>query len=401
MNPEKGSCARGAGHARGTASENGSGCRVSKRYVVLGGGGFIGSHLLDALLSQGRTDIVVVDTASDKIAHHRASPRLSLVEGATTEPRVRAALEAEIPGADAVINLAAICNPAQYTSRALDTMRANAIDIFPLVDLCAAHGRWLLHFSTSEVYGRTLRGHLSGGGDRAPDDGAGLVDIDEFAERTTPLVMGPVHNQRWCYAAAKQLVERYIFAHGRESGMPWTIVRPFNFFGPRMDYLQRTGAEGTPRVLASFLSALLYGRPIQLVDGGTARRTVVAIEDAIDAVLRMLARPGQAQGEIFNIGNRDNEVSMRELALLMRRLFAEVTGDPRAASHPVASVPAEAFYGAGYEDCDRRMPRLERARELLGWEPKRGLEDTLRATIADLVATHQSERMPLEASSGG
>lgn len=349
---------------------------LAKRYLVVGCGGFIGSHLLDALLPVPGVEVTGVDLAGEKIAGHVGRPNFTFLRGRLDGPGIWPRIRETVRVADAVINLAAICNPAEYTRQPLATMRANALETVPLIDLCAEHGTWLVQFSTSEVYGRTLGSYL-------PDaDGAGE---DEFDEAATPLVMGPVHNQRWCYAAAKQFVERYVFAHGAESGMPWTIVRPFNFFGPRMDRLQTVPDDSAPRVLASFMSALIYGRPIQLVDGGRARRTVVAIDDAIDAVMRMLDRPGKAQGQIFNIGNRDNEVTIRALAHLMRRLHAEITNEPKAHSHPIVVTPASAFYGEGYEDCDRRMPRLDRARELLGWAPRRGLEDTLRPAMQYFV----------------
>src|SRR5262249_39117947 len=159
------------------------------------------------------------------------------------------------------INLAAICNPAAYNTEPLAVIRANFIDVYQLVDLCADCGTWLINFSTSEVYGRTIASYLPG----SPYDDP---DLYEFSENESALVMGPVTNQRWSYACAKQLLERFIYASHRERGLPFTIVRPLNFFGPRMDYLPGRDGDGIPRVLACFMSALINGRPLQLVDGG-------------------------------------------------------------------------------------------------------------------------------------
>jgi UDP-apiose/xylose synthase len=163
--------------------------------------------------------------------------------------------------------------------------------------------------------------------------------------------------------------------------LPFTIVRPLNFFGPRMDFIPGRDGEGIPRVLACFITALLNGTPMQLVDGGTAKRTIVSIHDAIRAVLLMLDQRQQAEGQIFNIGNRDNEVSILELAELMREIYAEVTGEPAHRDHPIETVSSTSFYGEGYEDCDRCMPRLDKAEALLGWKPVVSLEDILIETV--------------------
>jgi UDP-apiose/xylose synthase len=145
-------------------------------------------------------------------------------------------------------------------------------------------------------------------------------------------------------------------------------------------------------VLACFMTALLDGKPMQLVDGGTARRTITSIYEAVDAVLRILERPAASQNQIFNIGNRNNEVTIAQLAELMRSIFAQLTGDARYRSHPIESVPSVLFYGEGYEDCDRRMPNLDRARRLLDWEPRASLEEILRETMRHYLELYGPQR---------
>lgn len=353
------------------------------RLVVLGCGGFIGSHLLDRLLS--RSDVIVDgwDPETRKIGQHLDNPRLRLHPATCEAVSEVPGLEAAIERADAVLNLAAICNPAEYNTRPLDVIHANFVDVFPIADLCAKHGRWLIHFSTCEVYGRTVGSYLGAGAYADPD-------LYELRENESPLIMGPTVNQRWTYACAKQLMERYIFAHHAEHGMPFTIVRPFNFFGPRMDFIPQVDGEGVPRVLACFMSALMTRQPMKLVDGGGARRTIVAIEEAIDAVERILERPGRSQGETFNIGNPDNEVTIAELARLMRDTYAEITGDETYRRHPIEEMPAAAFYGPGYEDCDRRMPDISKAESLLDWRPRTPLREILFSTMQDYHAQYRS-----------
>lgn len=350
------------------------------RLLILGCGGFVGSHLLDRLLARPDVEIEGWDPEKSKIAKHVGNPRFTFHQVSCIDGVELRRLEARLSGADALINLAAICNPSQYNTKPLDVIRANLFDAYPVVEACARANKWLIYFSTSEVYGRTLSSYMKS----ETDD----VDLYELRESQTPLIMGPVVNQRWTYACAKQMMERVVYAHHTTTGMPFTFVRPLNFFGPRMDYIPRTDGEGVPRVLACFMAALLRGEPMKLVDGGNARRTIVAIEEAVEAIERMLDRPAQAKNRTFNIGNRNNEITMRGLAELMREIFAEITGDPAYRDHPIVDVSGEEFYGPGYEDCDRRMPDLTNARTLLDWQPTRSLREILVPTMLDYYSRY-------------
>jgi UDP-apiose/xylose synthase len=345
-----------------------------RTYVVIGCGGFIGSHVLDRLLPRRDVRIVGFDPDDHKIAQHLDRPNLELHRTHIGAPGTLALLAERIASADAVINLAAICNPSQYNTRPLRTIYANFMDVLPIVEMCAEHKRWLIHYSTSEVYGRTISSYVSG------DDYSDPA-LYELSEDETPLIMGPIRNQRWTYATAKQLMERVIYAWHKEHGLAFTVIRPMNFFGPRMDFIPGRDGDGVPRVLACFMSALLDGQPMQLVDGGHARRTILSIHDAVDALELILDQPERAQGEIFNIGTRMNEVTIRELAERMRETYARVAGDPRYHLHPIVETTHEAFYGEGYEDCDRRVPDNSKAERLLGWRPWRDLSTILTETV--------------------
>ena len=363
------------------------------RIALLGCGGFIGSHFLDMALADPDCEVEGWDWSPDKIRPHLGKPNFAFHAGDLyADPR----LEERIAGCDAVIALAALCNPAQYNTRGVDVIDSNFTLPRRIADLCARRGKWLIQFSTSEVYGQTLS-HWTGGAEDAPPS---RYELDED---TSPLLLGPVSGQRWSYACAKQLLERYIVALHRESGLAYTLVRPFNFLGTRMDYLpglgdagipasRRPEDQGTPRVLACFTAALLGRKPLTLVDGGRNRRTFLAVEEAVDALRLMLARPGLARNQIFNLGNPANETTIRGLAEAMREIAAEATGDAGLASLPLVDVPALEFYGEGYADSDRRMPRIDRARHLLGWSPSRGLRDILRTVIEDAFRTHGSPR---------
>ena len=345
-----------------------------ERIVVLGCGGFIGSHLLDGLLQNPEVTVDGWDVSAEKILHHLDDPRLTLHLESFAGVGAAPSLERAIHQADVVINVASICNPSQYNTQPIGVIRSNFSDVAPVVETCARASTWLLHFSTSEVYGRTLASYVTPG---VYDDDA-LFELDEDS---TPLVMGAIQNQRWTYACAKQLLERLIFAFHREHALPFTIVRPLNYFGSRMDYIDGRDGSGIPRVLASFMGALLAGEPMKVVDGGSARRTILSIHDAVEAVLLMLSQRTQAENQIFNIGSRANEVSILELADLMRRTYAGIIGDSTYNTHPIEFVSGAELYGDGYEDCDRRMPRIDKAGERLGWVPRVPLAEVLLDTL--------------------
>jgi UDP-apiose/xylose synthase len=345
-----------------------------QKIIVLGCGGFVGSHLTDRLLASGNYEIEGWDVSYDKISQHLGDDNLRFHQQYVDAQTTFRELEPVIGECAAVFSLAAVCTPAQYVSSPVRTIRSNFIDAYSLIDLCAKHGKWLIHTSTCEVYGRTLSSYV-------PGEGYSNPDLYEQREDETPCIMGPTPNHRWSYATAKQLFERYMLAHNAEGGMPFTIVRPYNWFGPRMDFIPGRDGEGVPRVLACFMTALLDGKPIELVDGGGAYRTITYIDDAVDALMLMLEQPAASQNQIFNVGNRGGEVTMRELALLMRELAAEITGRTEFLSHPIVDTPSEVFYGKGYEDCDRRVPDIHKAESRLGWKAKTTLRDTLRTTM--------------------
>ena len=340
---------------------------------MLGCGGFIGSHLLDQLLARSDIRVIGWDGSTEKIQHHLGNPRLHMRHtplDRTTLPQ----FDSDVAEADWVINLAAICNPSQYNTEPLRTIHSNFIESYPIVETVNARQKPLIHFSTSEVYGRTIASYV-------PESGYDKPELYVMDADRTPMVLGSIAAQRWTYACAKQLLERLIYAYHKEHGLRFAIIRPFNFFGPRMDYLPGIEGTGTPRVLACFIAALLRGEPLQLVDGGTALRTITSIHDAVDAVLGILERPELALNHFYNIGCPENELSIRELAEAARNVYAEITGDASYRDHPIKDVTSEEFYGEGYEDCDRRALSIEQEMRLLNWRPKRGVHAILTETL--------------------
>ena len=327
------------------------------KILILGAGGFIGSHLANTLLEEG-FDIVGVDISDEKLD----ADVIKKIEFYRWDVRKHHDdLSACIAQADLVIDLIAYANPAIYIQRPLDVVQLNFFENLFVAQQCIDHSKRLIQFSTCEVYG------MSGGSN------------EPFSEDDSPLTMGPVRYHRWIYACGKQYLERILHAYGLEGQLDYTIIRPFNFIGPRFDYLIRSRTDGTPRVLALFLSALLQEQPLYLVDGGKQTRSFTDIRDALDAmVLIIKSGEGDFNCQICNIGNPNNEISMEHLARKMIDLYEELSGTTFRAG--IRTVSGEEFYGEGYQDCDRRLPDISKLKAV-GWMPKYTLDDALRSTM--------------------
>ena len=349
---------------------------------IVGVAGFIGSHLLEKIIREREWNVLGVDMVPPtKIqqllgAEKRWASRFEFhqmnIVVASEE------LKALIARSDIVVNLAAICNPSEYIKQPVNTINSNFTDAQDCIKYCVEFKKHLIHFSTCEVYGRTLASY----GLPADDPKNYILDED-----TTPMIMGPVSAQRWCYACAKQLVERLIYAHGTENDLQFTIVRPYNWIGPRMDYVPGVDGkeDGQPRVLASFMTALMKGEPLVLVNGGEVYRTFCFVDDATDAVLRIIDRPEKSIGHAFNIGNPNNNIQISKLASLMIDLYSNMTGKPKGSTR---EVPGVEYYGKGYEDSDLRIPSMRLVKEQLGWEPKTSLKDAMERTMKVFIENY-------------
>ncbi len=347
-----------------------------KEYIcILGCGGFIGSHLCRALLDTQKYVVHGVDLSSYRITDLTENRDFVFHNQDIQDfGRIRDVIE----GCSTVVNLIALCNPSMYNTRPVDVIEINFTKPYELVRLCASTGKRLIHFSTSEVYGKTLQG-VAGEALKSPESEENYI----LKEDTSDMILGPVSSQRWSYASAKQLLERAIYAYGFEKDLDFTIIRPLNFIGPRMDYIPGIDGEGVPRVLACFMDALIFGKPIKLVDGGMNRRTFTYIDDAIEAVIRIIQRPEMCKREIFNIGHPKNECSIKELAQRMINLYKELYPEHYPEGVRVQEVSASDFYGQGYEDSDRRVPDISKAETLLGWRPVTGVDQALKLCIKD------------------
>jgi len=220
----------------------------------------------------------------------------------------------------------------------------------------------------------------------------GAVMDKEFDEYRTNLVMGPIPKQRWIYAASKQLLDRVIWAYGQQEGLDFTLFRPFNFVGPKLDDVNDP-KEGSSRVVTQFIHNIIHRKPIKLVDGGGQKRCFTFIEDGVDCILRIIQnKNGCASGKIFNVGNPFMCYSVRELAEMLLDLVKKYPGYKNIAKEvPLEDVKGAEYYGPDYQDVVHRVPKIAEAQKYLGWEPKTSLRTALQHTLDYHLANQDYE----------
>ena len=201
----------------------------------------------------------------------------------------------------------------------------------------------------------------------------------EFNEHTSSCVLGPIEKQRWIYSCCKQLMDRIIYAYGFEKDLDYTLFRPFNFIGAKLDDIRNDAGS---RVLTQFLHNALNHKPIELVDGGQQTRCFTYIEDGIDCLVKIINNENDcATRGIFNIGNPKENYSIAQLAEILKEVIAEF--DPQLANAmEIKSVTSEEHYGAAYQDVARRVPSIKEAQTKLNWTPKVSLKESLRRILA-------------------
>lgn len=333
-----------------------------KTILVFGANGFIGQHLVRRILNEKKWRVVANDIRDDNLRAYRSNPRFEFHKGNITNVRLVKKL---VSRADIVVPLAGIATPKTYIN---DPLRVFEIDFeanLVIVRLCVEMKKRIIWPSTSEVYGMST--------DR------------EFHPDESNLVMGPIHKLRWIYAAGKSLADRIIFAYGRDRGLEYSIFRPFNWIGYGQDDIHDT--KGNARLITQFLGNILRGENLNLVDGGTNRRSFTHIDDAIDALIKIIEnKNGITTGKIYNIGNPKNNHSIAEVAEIALSLAPSYPFfRDRAHEVKIIKITAKKHYGEGYQDMINRMPYIRNAQRDLEWNPKVNLRQALKRTFAAYV----------------
>ena len=321
------------------------------RALITGGAGFIGSHLAEALLSEGH-EVDVIDNLSTgsirNIGHLKSNPRFKYtIDPLTNEPLLAELIDRN----DVIFHFAAAVGVKLIVEEPVHTIETNVHGTEVVLKHANKKRKKVLIASTSEVYGKSAD-----------------VPFREDAD----LVMGATVKHRWAYACSKAIDEFLALAYYKERGLPVIIVRFFNTVGPR-----QTGQYGM--VLPSFVRQALAGEPITVFGDGTQSRSFTYVGDVVACLMKLVSEP-KAVGQVFNIGNKE-EVSILRLA--------EIVKSQTGSSSPIEFIPYDKAYEEGFEDMPRRVPDLTKVRELVGYEPKVQLNEIIERVI-EYFRVHES-----------
>ncbi|HIP87559.1 MAG TPA: NAD-dependent epimerase/dehydratase family protein, partial [Anaerolineales bacterium] len=298
------------------------------RILITGGAGFIGSNLVDVLMARGH-EVTVLDNLSvgkiQNIAHHLESERFHFVNDSILNV---VTLERLIRQSDLIYHLAAVVGVKYVVEDPLNAIITNVRGTENVLELAYKYWVRTVIASSSEIYGKSTEVPLQEDGDR---------------------LLGPTTVERWSYSDAKAIDEYFAFAYAKK-GLPVTVVRYFNAYGPRLDPL------GYGSVVARFFTQALRGEPLTVYDDGNQTRCFTYVADTVEGTI-LAGTVKEASGMVFNIGS-SRETSIRSLAQMVK----ELTGS----SSEIVYVPYTSAYGPHFEEARRRVPDTTRAKEVLG-----------------------------------
>jgi UDP-glucose 4-epimerase len=309
---------------------------------VTGGAGFIGSHLVERLLYDGKSVVVIDDFSTGSAENLRGlkkNPRLKIIRSKISECKDLTKLAAK---SEFIFHLAATVGVELVVKSALNVLESNFGETQILFHAAARKGTPILLASTSEVYGKSAKA--------------------EFGE-DDDLLIGPPNQSRWSYACSKLTDEFFALACAREKNLPVIICRLFNTVGPR-----QTGRYGM--VLPRFIAAAKKNQPLQVFGDGGQTRCFCLVRDAVEALVRLKDCPA-ARGEIFNIGGTE-EISILELAKLVVKALG--------LKSKIELIPYDQAYAPGFDDMRRRKPRVEKLERTIHFKPETGLQEIIRQT---------------------
>jgi len=325
----------------------------SSHILVTGGAGFIGSHLVERLLAEGKRVVVIDDLSTGSLENLRAvksHPHLRVVQSKISACRELPKLAAN---AEFIFHLAATVGVELVVKSALNVLESSFHETQVLLRAAAARRTPLLLTSTSEVYGKS----------RKPAFGE---DDD--------LLIGPPGQSRWSYACSKLTDEFLALAYAREKSLPVIIARLFNTVGPR-----QTGRYGM--VLPRFIAAAKMGGPLKVFGDGAQTRCFCHVRDAVEALVR-LQNCKKARGEIFNVGGTE-EISILELARLVVRTLGSKS-KLKLVPYAKAYAPSPKGFGVtdapGFNDMRRRKPMVKKLERFVKFRPRTPLREIIRLT---------------------
>jgi nucleoside-diphosphate-sugar epimerase len=333
---------------------------MSLKILILGINGFIGASLVPEILKQTPWEIYGMDLSQDRLSENFGNNQFSFTKG---DIRLNQDwVKKHIEKCDVILPLVAIANPAIYVTDPLQVFELDFLANLEILDHAVKHKKRIIFPSTSEVYG--------------------MSQDKEFDEERSTLTQGPINKERWIYSCSKQLMDRVIYAHGKRDDLPFTLFRPFNWIGPLQDNPHDPNSN-VARVVTQFVSNIIYGKDLQLVDGGNQRRCFTYIDDGISALLKIIENKNDcASNKIFNIGNPKNNYSIKELAekiLALAANYPKYSGNVKKIK--IVNTNSAEYYGKGYQDLQNRVPSIVNANKYLNWQPKTDLDTALKAIL--------------------
>jgi len=346
--------------------------RRKTRVLILGVNGFIGNFLTERLLDSGHYEVHGMDINDHAVERFGSEPDFYFHEGDISIHNEW--IEYHVKKCDVIVPLVAIATPIEYTRNPLRVFELDFEENLRIVRYCVKYDKRIVFPSTSEVYG--------------------MCDEPEFDEDESRLILGPIGKQRWIYSCSKQLLDRVIWAYGTKEGLRFTLFRPFNWLGPRLDSLD-AARIGSSRAITQLILNLVEGTPIQLIDGGEQKRCFTDVTEGIECLFRLIEnRAANCDGQIVNIGNPANEASIRELAeILLAKFEAHPLRDEFPPFAGMKKIESSAYYGKGYQDVQHRRPSIRNARRLVDWQPvislERSVADTLDYFLRDYLGARE------------
>ena len=308
------------------------------KYLITGGAGFIGSHLVEKLIARG-DQVVVFDNLSTGSAINLSGIRekITFQEGNILN---KAVIDKLVSESDFVIHLAAALGVFNIVNKPLESLKTNLQGSEFVLEACDRYRKPVLIASTSEIYGKN---------DKVP--------LNEEDDR----IIGHPLKSRWSYSEAKAVDESLAYFYYLENKLPIRIVRFFNTVGPR-----QVGNYGM--VIPRFVSAALKNESLSVYGSGEQIRCFCHVDDAVRALL-LVMDSDKAVGQVFNVGN-NQQVTIMELA----KKVIELTGS----SSTIEKIAYEKAYPEGFEDMQRRVPDISKIKQVLGWTPGINLDQIIK-----------------------
>jgi UDP-glucose 4-epimerase len=316
---------------------------LGEKYLITGGAGFIGGHLCEALIQQGQQVVAIDDLSTGSLENIKPLRGVASFQFVRETIRNAQVLDRLSSQADIIIHLAAAVGVKLIVEDPVHTINTNVMGTEAVLATANRYGCKVLVASSSEVYGK----------------GASVPFHEDY-----DCLIGPTTHSRWAYATSKAVDEFLGLAYHRQFGLPVVVMRFFNIIGPR-----QTGQYGM--VVPRFVRQALCGEPLQVYGDGEQTRCFADVADVVTAVIQ-LAGHSQAVGQVFNLGSTE-EITIRGLA---ERIIALTNS-----RSTIQYLPYDEAYAPGFEDMRRRVPSIEKIRDLIGYQARCSLDDSLRKVI--------------------